>query len=573
MNSNKLLLNQIKKDINKAKVISFDIFDTLLVRPYVKPTDLFLHMEKAYDKPGFAAERRDAERRARVCHPQLEDITFDMIYEEIDEEFRDLKQKEMDWEEMVLRANPELKKVYDYVKAQGKKIVITSDMYLPTKFLAKVLKKNGFDGWDKLYVSGDLGKTKVRGSLFYHILDELNVNAKEVLHIGDNEKSDIECPKERGIQVWYYKKNITRLLEENERAKVFYQRHKNELGASILLGTIAWAYFEDCFNYWHDFGFKYAGPTVYAFMKWLDEQLKKDDINEVMFVARDGYTLQRVFDLIKTRNVVTHYYYCPRTLNLSDEKERSNYQSYISRFNLREKNIALVDSISARLSAQRALMVCNEDKNIKGYYWYCYALTQENIATFQTKKTREFVEWNMMEWFMTAPTPPIDRIENGEVVFKETHPNEQRRIESYPEVSQGAVDYAKVILSVFGKNEAYLSAELITEWVNCLCLIPTDLDKNWFSQIQHAWDPQHTCWKPLPATWFGKNKLSEQQTYKKKYYLFGFIPVMKRLITPTKEKLFFCGVLLWKIKIKNNKYKHFLFGFIPCLKTNEKKLK
>ena len=137
MKKDKLLLDKIKSKIRKVKVVSFDIFDTLLVRPYIQPTDLFFHMEKAYERPGFADERRDAERRTRIRHKELEDITFDMIYDEIDDEFKDMKQKEMDWEEMVLRANPELKQVYDYAKEQGKKIVIASDMYLPTKFIAR----------------------------------------------------------------------------------------------------------------------------------------------------------------------------------------------------------------------------------------------------------------------------------------------------------------------------------------------------------------------------------------------------------------------------------------------------
>ena len=35
----------IYEKIKKHNIISFDIFDTLLIRPYVKPTDLFLHKD------------------------------------------------------------------------------------------------------------------------------------------------------------------------------------------------------------------------------------------------------------------------------------------------------------------------------------------------------------------------------------------------------------------------------------------------------------------------------------------------------------------------------------------------
>ena len=84
--SEKLLLDRIKSKIKKAKVVSFDIFDTLLVRPYIRPIDLFEHMERALDCKGFALERRDAERRTRIRHRELEDVTLDMIYDENDEE-------------------------------------------------------------------------------------------------------------------------------------------------------------------------------------------------------------------------------------------------------------------------------------------------------------------------------------------------------------------------------------------------------------------------------------------------------------------------------------------------------
>ncbi|MBR1649000.1 MAG: hypothetical protein IJ689_05310, partial [Alphaproteobacteria bacterium] len=108
------LSNKAKKEIDNAEVISFDVFDTLLLRPYAKPQDLFWHIEKAYSRVGFCEERRAAEHRARLRHKELEDITYDMIYEEIDDKFKDLKQTETDWEKMVLRANPEMKKVYEY---------------------------------------------------------------------------------------------------------------------------------------------------------------------------------------------------------------------------------------------------------------------------------------------------------------------------------------------------------------------------------------------------------------------------------------------------------------------------
>lgn len=38
-------LNEAKSEVLKYDVISFDIFDTLLLRPFIKPTDLFWYIE------------------------------------------------------------------------------------------------------------------------------------------------------------------------------------------------------------------------------------------------------------------------------------------------------------------------------------------------------------------------------------------------------------------------------------------------------------------------------------------------------------------------------------------------
>lgn len=54
-------LHNIYRYVDKVSIVSFDIFDTLLLRPYMKPEDLFLHLEKIYDCPGFSEQRKNAE--------------------------------------------------------------------------------------------------------------------------------------------------------------------------------------------------------------------------------------------------------------------------------------------------------------------------------------------------------------------------------------------------------------------------------------------------------------------------------------------------------------------------------
>lgn len=43
-----MLLEKIKKQIDKSSAVSFDIFDTLLLRPYLNPTDLLRMSKKSW---------------------------------------------------------------------------------------------------------------------------------------------------------------------------------------------------------------------------------------------------------------------------------------------------------------------------------------------------------------------------------------------------------------------------------------------------------------------------------------------------------------------------------------------
>jgi len=152
----------MKKGIDSHSVISFDVFDTLLIRPYVKPTDLFVHIELNEDVKGFATARIHAEKNARkLC----QEVTFDEIYNTIDKKYAHVKVTELDYESSLLRQRPDMTAIYRYAVEHGKKIVMMSDMYLSSDFICEVLKKNGFDSFDEVFVSCEYRCNKSSGEL------------------------------------------------------------------------------------------------------------------------------------------------------------------------------------------------------------------------------------------------------------------------------------------------------------------------------------------------------------------------------------------------------------------------
>ena len=68
---NILRKNRICRLIEEKKVISFDIFDTLLLRPYRKPEDLFELIEKEYQISGFATARK---MQKKTSMPKMEKL-------------------------------------------------------------------------------------------------------------------------------------------------------------------------------------------------------------------------------------------------------------------------------------------------------------------------------------------------------------------------------------------------------------------------------------------------------------------------------------------------------------------
>lgn len=557
---------KIEKLIKNVDVVSFDIFDTLLFRPYVRPIDLFLHIEKHCNAPFFMTCRVAAEWNVRQKTPAKQDITFDEIYDEIDGCFKHLKSIELDWERMVLRPNPEMKEIWDFARENGKKIVVASDMYLPTEFIADVLDKNGFGNYDKLYVSGDINQTKARGILFDTIIRDMGVPANKILHIGDNKKSDYKRPREHGLRAYLYPHLVKTFLKNNVRMAKFYRKQDDNLGASILVAIMAMRDQVERMgvavakNYWEKLGYEYGGPVIYGYTRWIEQTAQNQGIDHLMFVARDGYSLQRVFNTFNN-TIKNSYVYAPRFLNLicrldywkKDTKqsgaiieyfrtkdkrieklagatqlqkwsdyhefiqnnidifgelagaERDNYKAYLLKNATATDKIAVVDTITARFSSQK-LIQDTIGNTTPAFYWSVLKGAYEGVYKYnqfiENNREMKYVftkNWDFMEFLMTAPEYPIKNLTNDGLPIYDPNPTdaEKFRREIYPDVSNGAVAFANDIKQWFNGADIYLDGATLVRWVNCLCDNPTKTDHKNMANIKHAYDSAHSDYQPL----------------------------------------------------------------------------
>lgn len=237
-------LERIKLAIcdKNIKYVSFDIFDTLIKRPFYEPKDLFILLNKYFREytngvsgMDFSKIRVYCENLAReqIESEECQDVTLDEIYKTIEKQYgiekdviEKLKNKEIEYEIRFCDRRNTGYELYLLALAMGKKVIFTSDMYLSKEVIQKILEKNGYIDNEKLYLSSEIKLSKGRGDLFKYVLNNLQINPEEMIHIGDNYWSDVTKPKELGINAMHLPKAIDVAFNEekvNCLSKMFVQ--------------------------------------------------------------------------------------------------------------------------------------------------------------------------------------------------------------------------------------------------------------------------------------------------------------------------------------------------------------
>ena len=84
-------------------------------------------------------------------------------------------------------------------------------------------------------------------------------------------------------------------------------------------------------DYWTAFGYKIGGPVCYSYTQWIADKVENayPDVSDIAFVARDGYLLQQIYQMLgHSREIKTHYVYASRAVK----------ESFISKKSHREKH-------------------------------------------------------------------------------------------------------------------------------------------------------------------------------------------------------------------------------------------
>lgn len=194
-------------------------------------------------------------------------------------------------------------------------------MYLPLSTIKQILEKNGYTEIDKIYLSCEEMKTKSTGNLYKQVLKEEKVDSKEIIHIGDNYKSDYEMAKNENIKSIYFPKatdimldrgttnNLTQMLSTNMPFWRDNQASMNFIGIRSMIAVVGNKYFDNpftTFNNESDFnidpfliGYYAVGIYMFGVGNWLLRENQNKGNKNLVFMARDGYLPMEIYNMLK----------------------------------------------------------------------------------------------------------------------------------------------------------------------------------------------------------------------------------------------------------------------------------
>lgn len=316
---------ELMRQAEKYDAVSFDLFDTLIMRRTLLSTDVFELMDDRLRQHGIfieefsdrrmASEKELSKRRA----PGLTEIYAHMKNTYHIAEIEPEQMAVMEWEidSGLVIPRRDVCKIFATLAARGKQVYIVSDSYYNEKQIRDILKKCDITGYTGLFVSCEYGTGKTQ-MLFQEYRQK--TKAKKYLHIGDDILADVECAEKNdifacrlysGTDLWELAGyldlwNYTDLLPDRIKIGMFisavfnspfqFETEERRIGVSNA----------------YEIGYVFFAPMICDFVMWFREQAEEFQLKNIFFCARDGYLVKQLYDEL-CNSVSSVYFLTSRT--------------------------------------------------------------------------------------------------------------------------------------------------------------------------------------------------------------------------------------------------------------------
>ncbi|MEA2459071.1 MAG: hypothetical protein QOC95_2043 [Thermoleophilaceae bacterium] len=300
-------------------MLSLDVFDTLLWRRAPLPVDVFPIVAVQLGQRGilgdgvtpavFSTLRQAAEERARAKRDRAGagvEVTLRDIYAElppyvVKRAAADvLIREELDVERRVLMADLDVLDLVRFAHEQGKRVIAVSDTYLSDAELGELLDSllEGDAAIDRVFASSSHGFGKTSG-MFDHVLSEMGLEPRQLVHVGDNEYADVESPSRLGIPTVHFERGSKYLEAVLDREEHYVGSEQLEpsgdagltaLRGKVLHRTELQALDEELRPFW-SYGAACLGPAFTAFAEWVVERADAAGASKALCLMREGELL------------------------------------------------------------------------------------------------------------------------------------------------------------------------------------------------------------------------------------------------------------------------------------------
>lgn len=423
--------DELRHLINSHDAISFDLFDTLVMRKVLEPLDIFKLVEerlktKGYVFPDFHKKRRTAE----ICS---NGGNIDTIYKKLghllnikDSILCRIMEEEIACEKENLILRNTISEMFAYAVALGKQVNIISDMYYPAEILKDILAGLGISGYNKIFVSCEYGKSKEHG-LFEEYKKE--IKSSKYLHIGDNRRADIIAAEKCGIKAYEIKSGYEMLKITSMRrclvdtVSEMDRKIMGELVSLIfnnpfsLYDTSGILYIKDC----KTFAYMFFIPLIFAYMQKIEELINKRDYDGILFTARDGYLLKKIYDAncmeMKEGSPRSYYLLISRLLahkaTIFQEKDVVNFIKEIGK-NLDSSRFDDMIHEAEKTRKNYFDYLKNSNIDISKNYLICDLISQGTVLKGLNQLFERPQQGLFMAWSYYNPELPVELVYSSE---------------------------------------------------------------------------------------------------------------------------------------------------------------
>lgn len=310
------------------RLATFDIFDTALIRRCGRPETvldltawrLFPDREDCRDE--FVNWRRQGASKVGR-YGTIEDIYSTDGGEEFPRfSSRELMEAEMSMEADMLMVNPYVKDAIERLRQEGWTIKFLSDMYLPSQWLRSILEREGCaKADDEVIVSCEWKARKDDGTLYKAVRERFN--PKQWIHHGDNKHSDCLMARRNNVKAVKISSGFTaiekRLMRESRNMRAGWRMNMLaglSRAARLTMGNKA----ENIL------AADYVAPVYIPFVTYILRQARRDKIERLHFLSRDGYIMMKIAEAINPDDIELNYLFVSRRslmrAYLSEDTER-----------------------------------------------------------------------------------------------------------------------------------------------------------------------------------------------------------------------------------------------------------